>query len=160
MANNYLYSITTPFNAKSGFRSSLRGGYADHQQLLELKGPAIIIAGSGMCTGGRIVAHLKRHLENPATDILFVGYQATGTTGRDILTYAGKPGGHVRIDGESRRIRASVHALGGYSANADGEELLQWAAAVRPGDIKLVNGEATAQAHLNRLIQSHLKPRP
>ncbi|MFH0726863.1 MAG: MBL fold metallo-hydrolase [Pseudomonadota bacterium] len=134
--------------------------FTDHQQLLELNGPAIIIAGSGMCSGGRIVAHLKRHLDDPATDILFVGYQAPGTTGRDILTYAGKPGGHVMLDGESCRIHASVHALGGYSAHADGEELLQWAAAVRPGDVKLVHGEASAQAHLNRLIQSHLKSRP
>jgi metallo-beta-lactamase family protein len=53
--------------------------YRDHKKLLDIKGPAIIIAGSGMCTGGRIVEHLKHGLQNSANDIFFVGYQAKGT---------------------------------------------------------------------------------
>ena len=56
--------------------------YRDHKRLMDIKGPAIIIAGSGMCTGGRIVDHLEHGLEDPANDIFFVGYQAKGTPGR------------------------------------------------------------------------------
>ena len=82
-----------------------------------MEGAAIIIAGSGMCTGGRIVDHLKAGIEAPQNDILFVGYQAEGTVGRDILRYSKKPGGYVMLDGERFDIHASVHNLTGYSAD-------------------------------------------
>ncbi len=59
--------------------------YRDHKKLLDVKGPAIILAGSGMCTGGRIVDHLKHGLEDPVNDIFFVGYQAKGTPGRRMI---------------------------------------------------------------------------
>ncbi len=111
-----------------------------------MPGPAVIIAGSGMCTGGRIVDHLKAGLEDPKNDLLFVGYQAEGTPGRDIQHFAAKPNGTVMLDGERCRIRAGVHVLGGYSAHAD----QQRAHGVGPGDarqprrIKLVHGEEAA----------------
>jgi len=66
------------------------GSHRDHLRLIERPGSAVIIAGSGMCTGGRIVDHLKAGLEEPKNDLLFVGYQAEGSPGRDIQRYAGK----------------------------------------------------------------------
>ena len=84
-----------------------KGG--DHHKLLDLKGPAVIIAGSGMCTGGRIVDHLKRHLGDPTTDVFFVGYQAHRTPGRAILEYAARDGGfcHARRTGVSHQCRGA-----------------------------------------------------
>ena len=86
---------------------------------MEMDGPAIIIAGSGMCHGGRIVNHLKLGLEKSENDVLFVGYQASGTPGRDILKYSRYPNGYVIIDGEKLEIHAIIYHLSGYSAHAD-----------------------------------------
>jgi metallo-beta-lactamase family protein len=84
--------------------------FQDHQRLLHLTGPAVIIAGSGMSTGGRIVSHLKQGLNDPKNDLFFVGFQAKGTPGRDIL--------------ESRTpAKAAIHRLSGYSAHADQQTL-------------------------------------
>ena len=123
------------------------GSHKEHGKLLEMPGPAVIIAGSGMCTGGRILDHLKEGLDDPRNDILFVGYQAAGTPGRAIQEYAHKPEGYVMLEGERYRIRAGVHVLGGYSAHADQRELIEWVRAMpaRPRRIKLVHGEAAAR---------------
>ncbi len=77
--------------------------------------PAIVIAASGMCSGGRIVNYLKAMLGDPRHDVLFVGYQAAGTPGRAIQTY-GPRGGYVDLDGRRIDIHAGIHTLGGYSA--------------------------------------------
>jgi metallo-beta-lactamase family protein len=121
--------------------------YQDHKELLDMKGPAVIIAGSGMCTGGRIIDHLKTGLENSKNDVFFVGYQAHGTPGRDIIHYSQKPDGYVRLDGEKVFIKANVHVLTGYSAHADQKGLLHWVQSMsaKPGEIKLVHGEPEAQ---------------
>ena len=126
--------------------------FRDHKKLLEMDGPAIIIAGSGMCTGGRIVDHLKEGIENPGNNIFFVGYQAKGTAGRDILKYSKFPGGYVVLDGEKFNIEAKVHTLSGYSAHADQKGLIEWVASMpeKPGRIKLVHGEAGARKELYR----------
>lgn len=123
-------------------------GHEDHLSLLKMPGPAIILAGSGMCTGGRIVDHLKTGLQDPRNDIVFVGYQAEGTPGRDIIQYAKSSGGYVKLDGESILIRAKVHNLSGYSAHADRRGLLDWVRSMpeKPGRIRLVHGEPPAQA--------------
>ncbi len=126
--------------------------YKDHQRVLGLEGPAIVVAGSGMCTGGRIVNHLKHGLGDERNDILFVGYQAQGTPGRDIKRYSRRPDGYVILDGERFPIRARVCTLGGYSAHADQEDLIRWARAVGPKQIKLVHGEANARQALGRLL--------
>nr|WP_246294122.1 hypothetical protein [Desulfobacter latus] len=65
--------------------------FQDHRRLLHLTGPAVIIAGSGMCTGGRIVNHLKHGLDDPKNDLFFVGYQAKGTLGRAIVEGRTRP---------------------------------------------------------------------
>lgn len=124
--------------------------YRHHLKILEMPGPAVIIAGSGMCTGGRIVNHLKAGLENPKNDVVFVGYQAEGTPGRDIIEYGKKAGGYVRLDGEKVEIWAGVHELSGYSAHADQKGLVEWVKGMpeKPGRIKLVHGEAGAKKAL------------
>ncbi|QTA87864.1 MBL fold metallo-hydrolase [Desulfonema magnum] len=130
--------------------------YKDHLRLLEMSGPAIIIAGSGMCTGGRIIDHLKSGLDDPKNDVLFVGYQAKGTLGRDILHYSRKSGGYVVIHGERIPIRAKVYNLTGYSAHADQKELAEWVEAMpeAPGKIKLVHGERAAQDALASVLSN------
>ncbi len=115
--------------------------FRDHQQLLEIKGPAIIIAGSGMCTGGRIVNHLKHGMDDPKNDIFFVGYQAKGTPGRDILE-------------DRTRTKAAIHRLSGYSAHADQDTLAAWVASMPdpPGEIRLVHGEPEAKKALEEKL--------
>ena len=121
-----------------------------HEKLVALPGPAVIIAGSGMCTGGRITDHLVYGLADKRNDLLFVGYQAAGTPGRDILRYGRKPGGYVRLDHERITIAAGIHQLTGYSAHADQNDLVAWVRAMgrMPGEIRLVHGEAAAKAAL------------
>lgn len=83
---------------------------------------AVIMAGSGMCTGGRIRHHLRHNLANPAAHIVFVGYQANGTLGRIIMQGAK----HVRLFGDDIPVRAHVHTVGGLSAHADKDGLSAW----------------------------------
>jgi metallo-beta-lactamase family protein len=124
------------------------GDHRAHRGLLEMEGPAVIIAGSGMCTGGRIVDHLRSGIEDGRNDVLFVGYQAKGTPGRDLVECGRRGGGSVWIGGERLPVKARVHELGGYSAHADQRELVEWAEAIRPGRVKLVHGEAGAREAL------------
>jgi len=129
--------------------------FRDHKRLLEMDESAIVIAGSGMCTGGRIIDHLKAGITDRKNDIFFVGYQAKGTPGRDILKYSKRPGGYVVLDGERFDIKARVHALSGYSAHADQKGLIEWVEAMgeKPGEIKLVHGEPAAQRALYRELE-------
>jgi len=112
--------------------------------------PAIIIAGSGMCTGGRVLNYLKRFLDEPNTDVVFVGYQGNGTPGRAIQ------GGRkeVRLDGQDYAIRAKVHSLSGYSAHADQRNLLDFMRNMEspPGEVVLVHGEDDTKRVLRREI--------
>jgi metallo-beta-lactamase family protein len=123
--------------------------HVEHARLLEIKGPAVIIAGSGMCSGGRIVHHLAAGIERPENDVVFVGYQAAGTPGRAIQEQAGGSG-TVDLDGKKCTIRARVHTLSGYSAHADQKGLLDWVARMpaKPGRIHLVHGEPPARKAL------------
>lgn len=116
--------------------------------------PVIIIAASGMCSGGRISNYLAALLPDPRTDVVFVGYQATGTPGRVIQTY-GPKNGYVVIDGEKISIRANIHTLSGYSAHADQQQLLDFIACARSPvkRIRLIHGEPLAQAALAHAIQ-------
>jgi metallo-beta-lactamase family protein len=129
--------------------------HTDHLKLRDAPGPAVIIAGSGMCTGGRILDHLKWGLENPANDILFVGYQAAGTPGRAIQKYSHSPGGYVDLDGHRRVIKAQVHTLSGYSAHADQKGLVDWLGAMptNPEAVKLVHGGNRARQSLSDLLK-------
>jgi metallo-beta-lactamase family protein len=127
--------------------------HATHQKLVSYLAsngrPAVVIAASGMCAGGRIVNYLKAMLGNPRNDVLFLGYQAAGTPGRDIQTY-GPKGGYVDLDGIRIQIRAGIHTLGGYSAHADQKDLLNFIARMRrkPRQVRLVHGDAPARQTL------------
>lgn len=115
--------------------------FQDHKKLLTIPGPAIIIAGSGMCTGGRIVDHLEQGLNDPANDIVFVGYQARGTPGRKM------------IEG-TIPVKATIHILAAYSAHADQQMLVDWVRAMPepPGEIRLVHGDAEARQALAKKL--------
>jgi len=111
--------------------------------------PTIVLAASGMCTGGRVVNYLKALLEDERTDILFVGYQARGTTGRAIQQY-GPRNGYVDIDGKRYDINAQVHTIGGYSAHADQKDLINFVKAMnnKPDEIRLIHGDEAAKSTL------------
>ncbi|MCL1057896.1 MBL fold metallo-hydrolase [Shewanella gelidimarina] len=111
--------------------------------------PAIVIAASGMCTGGRIQNYLARLLGEPTTDIIFVGYQAQGTTGREIQTF-GPRGGYSTINGKRVAIKAGVHTVSGYSAHADQHNLINFVKGMRikPTLIRIVHGDSEAKAAL------------
>ncbi len=94
----------------------------ESKKLNLLKGAAVIISASGMCTGGRIKHHLKNHMSKPNSIIFFVGYQARGTLGRRIRQGAKQ----VKIYGESIKVKAKIVSCGGFSAHADQPQLLKW----------------------------------
>ncbi len=132
--------------------------HSDHERVVNyLKSsgdPCIVIAASGMCTGGRMLNYLKALLPDPRTDVLFVGYQAAGTPGRDIQTY-GPRGGYVDLDHERVWIKAGIYTLGGYSAHADQQELLDFIDATEEPvkRIRLIHGEPDARLALAAKIR-------
>jgi metallo-beta-lactamase family protein len=102
-------------------------------------GTAIIIAGSGMCTGGRVKHHLKSNIGRPESTLLFVGYQAVGTLGRIILEGAEK----IRLFGEEYPVRMRIERINGFSAHADRDELYQWISSLEkpPRKVFVTHGE-------------------
>jgi len=125
--------------------------------------PAIVIAGNGMCSSGRIVNYLKAMLGEPRHNVLFVGYQASGTTGQIIQTF-GPKGGYLDLDGERLAIRAGVTTIGGYSAHADQDGLVKFVTSMRrrPSHICIVHGESKAKqalaARLAAIYQDKQQP--
>ena len=112
----------------------------DSKAINRITGSSIIIAGAGMCTGGRIKHHLVRNISRRESTVLFVGYQAEGTLGRLILEGAKQ----VRILGETLPVKARVERIEGFSGHADRDELLRWAGAIRgaPRQAFVIHGEA------------------
>ena len=106
-----------------------------------IEGPAIIIAGSGMCAGGRILAYLEELLPDERTDVLFVGFQAKGTLGRTLVNGARK----VVLSGKTIPVRARMTTLPGLSGHADRRELLAWLAGV-PGVRSVFVGHGEPEA--------------
>jgi len=94
----------------------------ESKSINHVRGSAIILAGSGMCTGGRIKHHLAHNIGRPECTILFVGYQANGTLGRLLVDGAEE----VRILGREQRVRARVEQIRGFSGHADRDELCRW----------------------------------
>lgn len=131
---------------------------ADHQRtvnhLAQTGRSAVVIAGGGMCSGGRIVNYLKAMLGNTRHNVVFVGYQARGTPGAQIQQF-GPRGGYVELDGQRHDIRAKVHSLGGYSAHADQDGLVRFVTGMREwaGEIRLIHGEAGAKQQLRRVLE-------
>ena len=116
----------------------------ESKALNQLRDPAIIIAGSGMCTGGRIKHHLLNHIGKPTTTVLFIGYQSVGTLGRIIQD--GAP--EVRIHGQICTVRAHIETIHGFSGHADRGELLRWISGLpqAPRGIFVTHGEPESAA--------------
>lgn len=131
---------------------------ARHQQtvnyLASTARPAIVIAGHGMCAGGRIVDYLKAMLGDARHNVVFVGYQAKGTLGAAIQTH-GPQGGYVELDRERYPIKAGVQSIGGYSAHADQRELVEFVTGMAewPQAIRLVHGDDRAKKKLGQALQ-------
>jgi metallo-beta-lactamase family protein len=120
--------------------------------LNDLPGPCLIMAGSGMCNGGRILHHLKQNLWRAGTSVLIVGYQGEGSLGRRLVD-GDKV---VSIFGEKIAVKASIHTLNGFSAHAGQTELLKWVSPMVNGRPRLflTHGEARGREPLAKLIQS------
>ncbi|WP_280550638.1 MBL fold metallo-hydrolase [Halomonas sp. 11-S5] len=132
--------------------------HAEHEQTVDYLArthrPAVVIAASGMVTGGRVVNYLTRMLADPRHAVVFIGYQGAGTPGRDIQRY-GPRGGWVQLDGERLDIRAHIETVSGYSAHADQHNLLAFIRRMRhpPRHIRLVHGDHDAQLVLKERIE-------
>jgi len=122
----------------------------DSMAINDRSGSAIIIAGSGMCTAGRIKHHLKHNLWRAGASIVMVGFQAKGTTGRKIVDGSKQ----VKIFRENVSVRAKVFTIGGFSAHADQNDLLEWISHFESKPrVFVVHGEPTASRALAAKIQ-------
>lgn len=128
---------------------------ADESKALNaLSGPMAIIAGSGMCDGGRIVHHLRQNLPSPNTAVIIVGYQTPGSLGRRLVDRAKE----VRIFGQPVPVRASIHTLGGFSGHAGQSDLITWASRLAPSAPTwvLTHGELGPREDFWQVLQSRL----
>ena len=127
----------------------------DSKRLNDTDGPGILIAGSGMATGGRILHHFVRRLSDARTTVLFVGYQAAGTRGRLLREGARQ----MKMLGQSVPVRAAIMASDAYSAHADQGEILRWLGGFTrpPAATYIVHGEPDAASALQVRIASQLK---
>jgi metallo-beta-lactamase family protein len=116
-----------------------------------IKGTIMVIAGSGMCTGGRVKHHLVNNISEPKNTIMFVGYQAVGTLGRSIVDGIKE----VRILGEKRKVEAKIVRIHGFSAHADRNELLNWLKGMEapPRGIFVVHGETESARSFGNFVR-------
>ena len=149
--------------ASGELRKNLRGAQpcakpGDSRALNTVKGPCLIMAGSGMCNGGRIMHHLRHNLPIPETAVLIVGFQSQGTLGRRLVDGAKS----VMMFGEEVPVRASIHTMGGFSAHADQTDLLHWFSAVAPSRPRTIitHGEDRAREVFSNLIHSRFGLQP
>ncbi len=123
----------------------------DSKKINKIDKGAIIIAGSGMCNGGRILHHLKHRIWNRKNAVIFVGYQAKGTLGRKIIDGAK----FIKIYNEDIIVRAKIYTINGFSAHADQQELLEWMGEFKRLDrIFLVHGEYEKQIVFRDVIKN------
>ena len=115
------------------------------------RGTSIIIAGSGMCTGGRVKHHIANNITNPANTLLFVGYQAIGTLGRIILDGAEE----IRLFGKKFPMKMKVRRIEGFSAHAGKDELFNWVTNIKkaPRRVFITHGEEKAAEHFGKYLQ-------
>ena len=124
----------------------------DSRALNDVKGACLIMAGNGMCTGGRIMQHLRHNLPLPQTEVLIVGFQSKGSLGRKLVDGAKS----VKMLGEDVPVRASIHTMGGFSAHAGQNDLLDWFSVVAPSRPRTIitHGEDRARNVFSELISS------
>jgi metallo-beta-lactamase family protein len=162
--HNELFDQEAQVMAKSGdLRENLQSARfcptgQDSKALNDVKGPCMIMAGSGMCTGGRIMHHLRHNLHRPETAVLIVGFQSPGTLGRQLVDGAKS----VSIFDEKIGVRASIHTMGGLSAHAGQDDLLNWFSAVAPSRPRVIitHGENRERKAFSELIRSQHDLRP
>lgn len=120
--------------------------YKDTWKTIDEKRPKIVIAGSGMVTGGRVLTYLRYYLDQPQTQVILSGYQAEGTRGRQLLDGAHE----LKIQGKYIPVKAKVKLIESLSAHADQADLLQWVADIKnvPEHVFLIHGEPSAQETL------------
>ena len=119
----------------------------ESKQINEATGPFIVIAGSGMCTAGRIMHHLRNNLDDQRSHFIIAGYQARGSLGRRLVDGATE----VMVHGERKQVRARIHTLGGFSAHAGQTDLISWFASVAKNGTPLTfltHGEQDARTAL------------
>jgi metallo-beta-lactamase family protein len=121
----------------------------DSRRINSAKGPAIILAGSGMLSGGRMMYHIEREIDNPAASLIFVGYQGEGTLGRTLVDGARR----VKIFGSERDVRIDMAMINGFSAHADQKDLLDWCRSMSvPGLAILVHGENRSMEGFRKVL--------
>jgi metallo-beta-lactamase family protein len=137
----------SPFNFPG---LKITGSTEESKAIKDIKGTVMVIAGSGMCTGGRVKHHLVNNIAGPENTIMFVGYQAVGTLGRRIVDGEKE----VRILGENHSVKARVVKVNGFSAHADKEELYSWLSELKkpPRKLFVVHGEAESAQHFADFI--------
>jgi len=123
----------------------------DSRAINDVRGTCLVMAGAGMCNGGRILHHLKANLWKPSTQVLIVGYQGYGSLGRRLVDGEKE----VKIFGEKIAVKATVHTLGGFSAHAGQTDLMRWFDVIAPSKprVVLTHGEDDQRAELAKLIQ-------
>ncbi len=123
----------------------------DSKRLDNLKGSAIIVAGSGMVEGGRMIHHLKKYVSDPKATVVLVGYQGVGTTGRDLVDGAKM----IKILGQPYQVRAKIKMINLFSAHADYNEILEWLSHLQqaPQRIFLTHGELESAQSLKARIE-------
>ncbi|MDD5064639.1 MAG: MBL fold metallo-hydrolase [Phycisphaerae bacterium] len=144
----FIRNKKSPFNLPN---LELAGKAEESKAINNIKGTVMIIAGSGMCTGGRIKYHLVNNISKPENTIMFVGYQAVGTLGRQIVDGAEK----VRILGEQREVKANIVRIHGFSAHADRSELLTWLKGLKtpPRKVFIVHGETESASNFGTYLR-------
>ena len=127
----------------------------DSRALNDVKGPCMIMAGAGMCTGGRILHHFRYNLAKPNTTVLIVGYQGYGSLGRMLVDKKKS----VRIFGETIPVRAAVHTFGGLSGHAGQSDLVHWLGSMAPSKphVFLTHGEPRGRDPLKKIIQDRFQ---
>jgi metallo-beta-lactamase family protein len=127
----------------------------ESRQINEQRGTCFVMAGAGMCNGGRILHHLKQSLWKSDTQVLMVGYQCQGSLGRRLIDGEKL----VRIHGESIAVRATVHTMGGFSAHAGQSDLLDWLGAIAPSRPRVIitHGEDGQRQGLAKQVQRRFK---
>jgi len=130
----------------------------ESMKINDVKERAIIIAGNGMCTGGRILHHLKHRLWDEKNTIIFVGFQAEGTTGRKIIEGAKK----VKVFNELIAVKAEVYTINGFSSHADQLQIVEWLEGALKPDSKLVfvHGEAPVMKKFKPIVEEKFGVEP
>jgi len=144
----YVNNHESPFNLPG---LKMAGSSDESKAINHVRKPVMIIAGSGMCTGGRIKHHLVNNISKRQNTIMFVGYQAVGTLGRRIVNGEKE----VRILGKEYPVKARIERINGFSAHADKEELLEWLSGLKrpPRKVFVVHGESESALHFGEFLR-------